>query len=42
MEKVIDFNKCKKILQEDFSNENNIEKMQKYLVNLRDSYNYCF
>ena len=42
MSKEINFNKCKKILQEDFSKENNIEKMQKYLVNLRDSYNFCF
>lgn len=42
MDKGIDFKKCKRILQEDFSNENNVEKLQKYLVNLRDAYNYCF
>lgn len=41
MYKGINFNKCKKILSEDINKENDIEKLQKYIVDLRDAYNLC-
>lgn len=38
--KGINYNKCKRILQLDFDSITDIEKLQKYRVNLIDSFNF--
>lgn len=37
---IINYDKCKKILQLNFDSIKDIEKLQKYKVNLIDSFNY--
>lgn len=42
MSGITDFNKCKKILQNDFNNISDINKLLEYKVCLIDSYNFAF
>lgn len=42
MSVITDFNKCKKILQNDFNNISDINKLLEYKVCLIDSYNFAF
>ena len=42
MSGITDFNKCKKILQNDFNNISDINKLLEYKVSLIDSYNFAF